>query len=74
MFARLTLSDVDQAGSWSTLIAPGREHGELDEVPVATVAAFLTAIRERRAPTVTGDAGRRALALAGRVHEAMTTA
>ncbi len=40
----------------------------------AELTDFLTAIRERRAPTVTGDAGRRALALAGRVHEAMTTA
>ena len=42
----LTLSDVDRAGSWSTLIAPGREHGELDEVPVAVVSAFLMAIRD----------------------------
>ena len=42
----LTLSDVDRAGSWSTLIAPGREHGELDEVPVAVVSAFLLAIRD----------------------------
>jgi len=33
-------------GSWSTLIAPGREHGELDEVPIAVVANFLTAIRD----------------------------
>jgi predicted dehydrogenase len=34
---------------------------------------FVTAVRERRPPTVSGEAGRQALALASRVAEAMQT-
>jgi UDPglucose--hexose-1-phosphate uridylyltransferase len=43
----MTLSDVDRAGSWSTLIAPRGEHRELDEVPTVLVVEFLTAIRDQ---------------------------
>ena len=43
----MTLSDVDRAGSWSTLIAPRGEHRELDEVPTALVVDFLIAIRDQ---------------------------
>jgi UDPglucose--hexose-1-phosphate uridylyltransferase len=43
----LTLSDVDRAGSWSTLIAPRGEHGELDEVPTPLIVDFLSAIRDQ---------------------------
>jgi UDPglucose--hexose-1-phosphate uridylyltransferase len=42
----LTISDMDRAGSWSTLIAPVMEHGELDTAEPALVASFLTAIRD----------------------------
>lgn len=40
----------------------------------AELSDFVSAIRERRPPTVTGEAGRRALALATRVAEAMRNA
>ena len=50
----------------------------LVHVPVAAgeplgleLADFVAAVRDRRAPMVTGQAGRKALELATRVHEAM---
>ena len=33
----LTIGDVDRAGSWSALIAPVMEHGELDKIGRAHV-------------------------------------
>ncbi len=52
-------------------IAGGPVPVEKDEPLRAELADFVGAIRERRAPRVTGDAGRRALALATRVAEAI---
>jgi predicted dehydrogenase len=45
---------------------------EKGETLAAELTDFIAAIRERRAPTVTGEAGRAALALATRVAQAMT--
>ncbi|MFM8279513.1 MAG: hypothetical protein ACKN9R_04120 [Candidatus Limnocylindrus sp.] len=42
----LTLSGMEEAGSWSTIIAPKLAHGELDEVPVGLVADFLIGVRD----------------------------
>jgi UDPglucose--hexose-1-phosphate uridylyltransferase len=43
----LTLSGMERAGSWSTLIAAKGVHSELDEVPVGVVADLLLAAREQ---------------------------
>lgn len=54
---------------------PKIEGGAVTVVPgdalTSELADFLSAIREGRAPMVTGEDGRKALALAARVHEAM---
>ena len=59
--------------------AGGRPKIEGGPVPVtpadaltSELADFIAAIRDKRAPTVSGADGRRALALAARVHEAMS--
>lgn len=48
-------------------VAPG-------DALTSELSDFLAAIRERRAPMVSGEDGRKALALAARVHEAMASA
>ena len=57
---------------------PKIEGGRVDVSPADALTSeltdFMNAIREQRAPTVSGADGRRALALAGRVHDAMTSA
>ena len=57
---------------------PKIEGGRVDVIPADALTSeltdFMNAIREQRAPTVSGADGRRALALAGRVHDAMTSA
>ena len=68
--------------AWRVVPQPeGRPKIEGGPVPVtpgdaltAELTDFLSAIREKRAPTVSGVDGRKALALAQRVHDAMTTA
>jgi predicted dehydrogenase len=47
---------------------PGARHEPLRR----ELADFIGAVREKRAPLVDGDAGRRALALATRVADKMT--
>lgn len=68
--------------AWRVVPQPeGRPKIEGGPVPVpsgdaltAELTDFLQAIRDKRAPTVSGADGRKALALAQRVHDAMTTA
>jgi predicted dehydrogenase len=45
---------------------------EKGETLAAELRDFIAAIQDRRPPTVTGEAGRAALALATRVAQAMT--
>lgn len=67
--------------AWRVTPQPGgRPKIEGGPVPVAPgdaltseLSDFVAAIRDKRPPTVSGSDGRRALALAARVHEAMAT-
>ncbi len=66
---RLERRDGERPG-----IAGGPVPIEKDEPLRLELADFVAAIRDKRAPRVPGDAGRRALALATRVADAITTA